>query len=605
MMGPITVSAPLFVNHNHIKDLKGNISLILCTAMDIIVPGKAICAQRMGDYWDLFVSDDDSRDALLVSGGLSINNTLITIYDSMPNENKKQFYIPNERIVFKNVPFYTDNSELIAYLSEHKQIILRSDIHCAQNREGSDLTPFYNGDRYIYVKGLFTPPLPKNASYNGMRFRIRHSTQDGDQCGRCKSRDHKTSETVKCPHYKQIHQQDMVAFNAKTDPLCNFYICKFTLESIKNDMPVVSSVEKAYQYIKCKTVNYNILGAQILNTADPSEIKRLSKTIPDNVLGAHDWHKKKLQIMMSILQAKMKGCAEFRERLFTTGHSPIIEANSDLYWASGLDYNTTKTTLIDHHPGQNHLGKLLASLRGEMLVGVAMYDQSTSSYSSTHPPQSQSGSATSVSNQHEDSGKDGKMQTDNTENGMDQTSAPPGDMTSEPIGDISNAPPNNTSSAPPADNSNASPCDISNAPQGDISDAPHGATSNAPPYDISSAPPSGNPSTPSHLEIRSDPPSRNSSRGRPRGSGSDTARDRSLSRTKRTGNTKMSKHTSLHAKALDAIWIKQQSTQPNSKKTLEMKLKDISGEQNGQINVLKITSGHKEAAQSTADLKPG
>ena len=61
--------------------------------------------------------------------------------------------------------------------------------------------------------------------------------------------------------------------------------------------------------------------------------------------GLSRWDEQKLNIMRSVLKAKSDGCAEFRQRLIETGHCPIIEAGSSLYWARGLSIQMTKTLL--------------------------------------------------------------------------------------------------------------------------------------------------------------------------------------------------------------------------------------------------------------------
>ena len=66
----------------------------------------------MGAYWHLFATDDESRDAILTAGELSVASTLITVYDTLPVVRQ----IPNERIVFKIVPFDVNNDVLKDFL---------------------------------------------------------------------------------------------------------------------------------------------------------------------------------------------------------------------------------------------------------------------------------------------------------------------------------------------------------------------------------------------------------------------------------------------------------------------------------------------------------
>ena len=371
-------ASPVFVKHDDIAILEHNIPLHLCNAINRIAPESAICAQRMGAYWHLFATDDESRDAILTAGGLSVANTLITVYDTLPIVRQ----IPNERIVFKNVPFDVNNDVLKNFLKQHHQIVLKSDIMLVKIRDGNELTSFYNGDRFAYVRGQFDPPLPKNCNHNGMRFRIWHRSQDPAECARCKAKTHSTNQTNLCADFRSEIAQDMTAFFSRNDPLSNFWKSPFPIIGLPDDIDTVNCAEQAYQYMKCKTLNCNELAKQILDTPDPAEQKRLTRAIPMSVLNEQKWDEQKLNVMRSVLKAKSDGCAEFRQRLIETGHSPIIEAGSSLYWASGLSIQMTKTTFIPSQPGKNALGDLLVEMRSDILAVIAEYDSGDESVAS-------------------------------------------------------------------------------------------------------------------------------------------------------------------------------------------------------------------------------
>ena len=357
-------ASPVFVKHDDLAILEHNIPLHLCNAINKIAPESAICAQRMGAYWHLFATDDESRDAILTAGGLSVANTLITVYDTLPVVRQ----IPNERIVFKNVPFDVNNDVIKDFLKKHNQIVLKSDIMLVKIRDGNELTSFYNGDRFAYVRGQFDPPLPKNCNHNGMRFRIWHRSQDPAECARCKAKTHSTNQTNLCADFRSEIAQDMTAFFSRNDPLSNFWKSPFPITGLPDAIDTVNCAEQAYQYMKCKTLNCNELAQQILDTPDPAEQKRLTRAIPMSVLNEQKWDEQKLNIMRTVLKAKSDGCAEFRQRLIETGHSPIIEAGSSLYWASGLSIQMTKTTFIPSQPGKNALGDLLVEMRSDILA---------------------------------------------------------------------------------------------------------------------------------------------------------------------------------------------------------------------------------------------
>ena len=379
MSATIPTAAAVYVKHQDIANVDGNLPLALCSAMNSIVPGGAICAQRMGQYWHLFPANDDSRLTLIQSGGLQLEDILVNIYDTLPNNGNTE-RILNERIVFKNVPFDVDNEVLRDFLKQkHKQIVLKSDILFAKIRDDGQLTSYYNGDRFAYVRGQFEPSLPKNCAHNGMKFRIWHRSQETVKCARCNSTNHNSNQTDKCPNFRLPIAQDMVVFQSRDDPLSNFWKSPFPLHGLPEGTENVQSAEQAYQYLKCKTVKYDQLATQILECQDPADQKPLAHTIPVDVLNTHHWHQQKLDIMRNILKAKSTGCADFRKRLIETGYSPLVEAGANDFWASGLNYRLTKTTVMESYPGSNNLGKLLMEMRTDIALIISEYDSADDS----------------------------------------------------------------------------------------------------------------------------------------------------------------------------------------------------------------------------------
>ena len=87
--------------------------------------------------------------------------------------------------------------------------------------------------------------------------------------------------------------------------------------------------------------------------------------------------------MRNILKAKSTGCADFRKRLIETGYSPLVEAGANDFWASGLNYRLTKTTVMESYPGSNNLGKLLMEMRTDIALIISEYDSADDSAIST------------------------------------------------------------------------------------------------------------------------------------------------------------------------------------------------------------------------------
>ena len=66
-----------------------------------------------------------------------------------------------------------------------------------RDEKSNILTQFLSGDRFVYVKGNFSPVLPSLANLNSSKCRIFH-TSPKNACMRCR---HLTTDTERCEAY--------------------------------------------------------------------------------------------------------------------------------------------------------------------------------------------------------------------------------------------------------------------------------------------------------------------------------------------------------------------------------------------------------------------
>ena len=98
-------------------------------------------------------------------------------------------------------------------------------IYVKERIGGEDMSPFINGDRFVYVSPDVTPPLLKETVIDGHPCRIWHSSQK-NFCKRCASHGHRTVDVDICESY----EADCVvaAFRADRNPLSNYYMSNIT-----------------------------------------------------------------------------------------------------------------------------------------------------------------------------------------------------------------------------------------------------------------------------------------------------------------------------------------------------------------------------------------
>ena len=63
----------IYARHRDISNLTGDLTSIICTAINSIVPEEAVFAKKIKGVWLLYVKSDNARVTLLKLGKLTIN----------------------------------------------------------------------------------------------------------------------------------------------------------------------------------------------------------------------------------------------------------------------------------------------------------------------------------------------------------------------------------------------------------------------------------------------------------------------------------------------------------------------------------------------------
>ncbi len=137
----------------------------------------------------------------------------------------------------------------------------------------------------------------------------------------------------------------MLMFRGAFDFLSNFYPVKIEVDGI-----CYQNAEAAFQAQKC------------INPADRVPFAGLpavkAKQRGRQVKLRPDWDVVRLSVMEKVVRAKFMQNPNLAARLVATGTMPLEEGNSfgDTFW--GVDMRTGE--------GENHLGKILMKIRGEL-----------------------------------------------------------------------------------------------------------------------------------------------------------------------------------------------------------------------------------------------
>ena len=348
---------PLYVKHSELFIKQGtNIQLCLCQLCDQHVPGQVIGTQFFNGIWSIWLRSNEARSTLISKvNHLHVNNRDVPIYSTYPLAKN----VPNEKILFKDIPIGVSDDDLLSFLRSQEGIIVKTGIIPARLRDNENrLTPFLSGDRFVYVKGNFSPVLHPSAILGGSKCKVLHKSQH-EACLRCRHLNHKTHETHKCDAYSD--DQEVITIKSPLSPLSNYFMC-----SVKVFGHNFVSSEHAYQWRFLTYLDLHDLAHEVLNSSTAAEAKSIASRVPNHL--HRDWHKIKVCIMREILHAKADTSNRFRDALLQSAGKRLIESvRGDIFWSSGLSPLLAASTKSSYFPGGNMLGYVLESIRQDLM----------------------------------------------------------------------------------------------------------------------------------------------------------------------------------------------------------------------------------------------
>ena len=235
--------------------------------------------------WTIWLNSNRAKRYLLENVKvLQVDRHKIDIYEFYPNSRP----IPNEKILFRDLPLSMGDSDIIDFLNLQPGITVKSGIIAAKIRdENNKLTSFYSGDRFVYVKGKFTTALHTIGLINFHKCRIWHQSQ-ARACIRCRQLDHTSTDTESCPAY--TGDTNIIMIRSANYAMCNYYMCN--LRVFEMDF---RSSEQAYQWRFMKYLGMDDLAQEIFEVKTPEEAKEIASRVPNHM--HKDWHSIQLCIM--------------------------------------------------------------------------------------------------------------------------------------------------------------------------------------------------------------------------------------------------------------------------------------------------------------------
>lgn len=137
-------------------------------------------------------------------------------------------------------------------------------------------------------------------------------------------------------------------FSNAFDPLNNW-----SAHAVKVWDTLFPTVEHGFHYRKFSETAPEV-ALEVLRAPSPWAAMQIERRHKD--IRRKDWHDVKLSIMTELVKAKVAQNEDVRQCLLKTGQKKIVENSPwDNFWGIGEDGT-----------GQNHMGKILMSIRGDL-----------------------------------------------------------------------------------------------------------------------------------------------------------------------------------------------------------------------------------------------
>ena len=336
-------------------NITGDMTSHICCAINKIVPGQALGAQKIRGIWIIAVHTPQARASLLQSSTITVNKKQVKLSDNNPYDLKAK-RVEGERVVFKDLPLWESDTLIKDYLRSLEQVGEFSEVFSSKARDHNtnEATLFWNGDRYVFIKIDPAQPIPSKCVLGGYQCRIRYPTQQ-IKCKRCSLYGHKADSSA-CKLFIESPQDNFILFR-------NGIYSNFSPAPVVMGSTTFPTSEHAYQWRACSEHLRDDLAEKVVNAKSPKDAKQIASEV--KIPGSW-WDNAKYDIMREVLIAKIGSNKFFRDELLNSGDKNLVEALADPWWGCGLPYHIAIKTNPKHYPGSNKLGQLLMELRGDM-----------------------------------------------------------------------------------------------------------------------------------------------------------------------------------------------------------------------------------------------
>ena len=135
-----------------------------------------------------------------------------------------------KKIVLKDIPTWVPDLDVLQFLNKQNGIIVKSRVITVRFRDQNNkLTPFFTGDRFVFVKGEMAQALHHSALIDYAKCQVWHKRQEL-ACRRCMHIGHISTNLKACDAY--LEDQSIITIRSPNCVMSNYCMTNLKLQSI-------------------------------------------------------------------------------------------------------------------------------------------------------------------------------------------------------------------------------------------------------------------------------------------------------------------------------------------------------------------------------------
>ena len=122
----------IYCKHSDIAEVKGDLSFLICSAVNKLIPNQVLGAQKRKSVWVIGLQSSESKLSLLQSGHVIVDNVKVALTEFNPYTADAKS--DTERVLIKDFPLWEGDGAIHDFLKANTHITTNGVVHKSKAR---------------------------------------------------------------------------------------------------------------------------------------------------------------------------------------------------------------------------------------------------------------------------------------------------------------------------------------------------------------------------------------------------------------------------------------------------------------------------------------